>query len=264
VVNMSLALSKEPVTANDWNKKRINQTAAWLAEQDTIVVTGAGNTGRPMLSDKQDFPGLVVGGVLSSGRIWPYSSTGEAISIFAPSANLYLDDPMGNLTVREGTSFASPIVAGSVINTLEILPELKLSHLKMLLQRSAIYIQQSNGTFIKMINAYKMVKVAKRIKDMLNSVRLSSNLNKNQFIMDQLNNPEIYSFSKEAKEEFRIAKAMGLSRSCDGAKTLKHLRASFLLDQSGTAKTELATIYKYMGYSQDALFYSSKFGKPNW
>jgi hypothetical protein len=264
VVNMSIALAREPVNPGDWDKTRINKIATWLAEQETIVVTGAGNTGAPMLSDKQDFPGIVVGGLLSNGRVWSKSSTGDKISIYAPAASLILIAPSGQLYFNEGTSLASPIVAGALIDTLEIMPDLKLAHFKLLLQRSAISIQQGNGSFVKALNAYKMIRVAKRIKDLVYSGRMNPSQTKSQYILDLLNNPELFNFSKEAKEEFRQAKTLGPSLNCEGQKILKHLRASFLLDQTNSANLELAAIYKHLGYSQDALFYSSTFGKVSW
>lgn len=112
VVNLSLSYYGQ--------EKFWRQAMSSLAER-AIFVVGAGNSnqrvpfGSPWAPcSVGNLPNTVcVGGLTRDGRKASFSNFGQAITLSAPAENILAAMPDGKLRLVDGTSFASPLVAGT-------------------------------------------------------------------------------------------------------------------------------------------------------
>jgi len=112
VINMSLTRN-----TLDWPRSW-DQAFLYAAEHDVVVVAAAGNRGSGTVSvgAPATMPGvLTVAGVDANGAAsWDASSQGITIGVAAPSEDLVGVIPGGDHVLWNGTSGATPIVAGIV------------------------------------------------------------------------------------------------------------------------------------------------------
>ncbi|WBU39426.1 S8 family serine peptidase [Homoserinibacter sp. YIM 151385] len=112
VINMSLTRN-----TRDWPVSW-DEAFLYAAEHDVVVVAAAGNrgSGTVEVGAPATMPGvLTVGGVDESGAAsFDASSQGITIGVSAPSENLVGALPDGGYALWDGTSGATPIVAGIV------------------------------------------------------------------------------------------------------------------------------------------------------
>ena len=226
---------------------------------DAIIVQAAGNefpdsdaywkvkAGIEVInnSDLVDFGSRVikVGSVAPDGFVSSFSKTGKDVVVLAPSDNSIISYDGKKQLNFGGTSGAAPLVTAALADVLSILPELKRSEARELLQRTAIKtsineVSDMNGAGV--LNHYKLVRVAKRLADL--------GYPKNRAA---LFNDALYDFSAEARELHASA-----TDSDDLNTYLKKLRTAFLLDaDNADIRTELSDTYRKAGLKKQAEFF---------
>ena len=223
-----------------------------LREKNVIVVMAAGNDYPKTPHQEQTNNGIVVGSLSPIGVMSYFSSELKDVTIAAPSDGHITSSFKNKFLDFSGTSGARPVVTGSVANIVSLLPGVTQNEIKELLVRSAIQTanahdsKKSNGK--GMLNAYKMTRIAMRLRD-------DWPKNRKKIFEDA----KIYDFNGESKET--AATALNLltnKEDCKQMKGMEHLRTAFLLDPKNlTLAGELAKVYRSQGLEVNALFYDS-------
>ncbi|TRO65272.1 S8 family serine peptidase [Christiangramia sabulilitoris] len=133
----------------------ISRGASVATEKGMLVVTSAGNRG-----DRENFniigaPGdanvLTIGAVDKDGEYAFFSSTGPSADgrtkpdLAAQGLEIITIDEFGNLVVASGTSFASPILAGSAASLWQANPEWTNLELMQILRESGSLYENPNS-----------------------------------------------------------------------------------------------------------------------
>ena len=188
IINMSFGKSYSP------EKKWIDEAVAYAASKDVLLVHAAGNDGKNLdttfnfptpnfLDSKKAANWITVGasGDPTAGGITAgFSNYGKnEVDVFAPGVKIYSTIPGGNTyQFLQGTSMASPVVAGLAALLLEYFPTLSAIQLKEVIERSGILVSDTvrtpgTGTPTTMlnlsrtggiINAYEAVRLASTYK----------------------------------------------------------------------------------------------------
>ena len=236
----------------------------------SILVQAAGNDymeGSPSLYPieskfSKNFDSIIVGSLSPHGVVSEYSQEGEEVHILAPS-DYYITsaDNDGKYEKFSGTSGAAPLVTGSLAG-FEWLsgyhPTAKEA--KLLLEKTAIPTIHSvfedpkkNGK--GMLNAYKLGRVAQRLKDKCND--------NHQCFTDEIKNPENYQFSVSQSVLDNVRSAFPKcsdsvedvqETDCSFKKSaFKKLRQAVLLDTTNVELwKQLQCIYNQEGFSENA------------
>ncbi len=115
-------------------------------DKGMILVTSAGNDGFGFtyVGTPGDAPGvLTIGAVDSNGNLAGFSSIGPTIDgrvkpdVMAQGELAAVVDRFGNVTVSNGTSFSSPIMAGSVASFWQVRPETPNNEIMQIIRESA-------------------------------------------------------------------------------------------------------------------------------
>ncbi|MGV8885458.1 MAG: S8 family serine peptidase [Microbacteriaceae bacterium] len=126
IINMSLTRN-----TLDWPKSW-DDAFLYAAKKDVVVIAAAGNrgSGTTQVGAPATMPGvLTVGGVDRAGAAsWDASSQGITIGVSAPSEQLVGATPGGGYVLWEGTSGATPIVAGIAALVRAAHPELNAAN----------------------------------------------------------------------------------------------------------------------------------------
>jgi hypothetical protein len=111
----------------------------------SLVVAAAGNDA--LIGNPPNFPAfyphvLTVGATNESNRVAVFSSLSSAVDLAAPGVHIpvaepFANEPTGYSTEGNGTSFASPLVAGAAAWVWTVRPELDNTQLFELMRRSA-------------------------------------------------------------------------------------------------------------------------------
>jgi hypothetical protein len=157
-----------------------------IADQGTLFVLAAGNGYPAPVSRTNRSLGIAVGNIGPNGLMAPGSQEDPGVDIAAPAGDIiqsyaherqhgqrpFGKDEGGEASRRfskfGGTSAAAPLVTGALANVLGLLPGLRLEEAKVLLKRTAqptanqLESPRRNGS--GMLNAFKLVEVAKRLK----------------------------------------------------------------------------------------------------
>ncbi|MEO5684794.1 MAG: S8 family serine peptidase [Chitinophagaceae bacterium] len=188
VVNMSFGKSFSP------EKKWVDEAVRYAESKGVLLVQAAGNSSANV-DTADNFPNpriratkttasnyITVGAsgdpvdVQEGGMVASFSNYGKSnVDVFAPGVKIYSTMPGGNTYGNsQGTSFSSPIVAGTAAFLLEYFPNLTAQQLKYCIEKSA----KSPGVKVKkpgsadmvdmtelcktggMLNAYEAAKVA--------------------------------------------------------------------------------------------------------
>jgi len=153
IINMSFGKSYSP------EKKWIDEAVAYAATKDVLLVHAAGNDGKNLdttynyptpnfLNSKRAINWITVGasGDPSLGGLTAsFSNYGKnEVDVFAPGVKIYSTVPGGNTyQFMQGTSMATPVVAGVAALLLEYFPTLSAFQIKDIIERSSIAISDS-------------------------------------------------------------------------------------------------------------------------
>ena len=117
----------------------IRDAVRWAAANGVVLVSSAGNTGKPGLS----YPAamdetIAVGATAPLDRIASFSSTGVPLDLVAPGAGTITTMPGNGYRRASGTSFAAPHISGLAALLLSRRPGLSAEQVRSLLVASAI------------------------------------------------------------------------------------------------------------------------------
>ncbi|HEY8931673.1 MAG TPA: S8 family serine peptidase [Mucilaginibacter sp.] len=188
VINMSFGKKISP--HKDW----VDAAFKYAASKDVLLVMAAGNDGQDV-DAKPEFPndtyldGSTTDNVINVGASGPKPDTSLAASfsnygkinvdVFAPGVKVTSIDTDAEFNTADGTSFASPIVAGIAALCLEYYPNLSAKQLKQIILESAAPV--TGKTVIKpggkdkvdfaslsktggIVNAYRALEIASKMK----------------------------------------------------------------------------------------------------
>jgi hypothetical protein len=245
LINLSMELGDNPATLR----------ALKEIGKGRIIVVSSGNDFLKHDIDLNNkiLPAILVGSLSPTGLPSFFSNEAEELTILAPSdTHLLSKDEYSNEALFGGTSGAASLVTGALANTASIIPSLTLEQARILLKKTAIFNissfenPQRNGAGI--LNAYKLVEVAKRLKEKNFSVN-SEKL---------LSEPKLYDFNEESQKLLIQGKKLINSSDCvQKEEALNLIRKSFLLNQQNESRQILADTYRSLGLELDALFYDS-------
>lgn len=227
-----------------------------MYKRNMIVVQSAGNSYPDPVYGKVDQPSpdktIIVGSLSPSGFTSDFSSESPSVTILAPADDFIPSRFKGKYERFSGTSAAQPVVAGAISNVTSILPDITPDEVKKLLISTAIPTANINdkpklngsGT----VNAYKLVKVAMRLKAQWPSNR-----------GDIFKNPTLYNFNEEVSQiNENILKLKKSKNECDRKRYLKSLRQSFLLNSEDKKIIKLLSEFlTSSSHPDDAIFYNT-------
>jgi len=192
VINMSFG------KGYSWDKKAVDKAVRYACKKDVLLVHAAGNDGKnndtsdnfpnDSYEKKKLFGSKVAKNWMEVGALnWkqgedsaaPFSNYGkDQVDVFAPGMAIYSTTPENTYEFQQGTSMASPVVAGVAALLRSYYPKLSARQVKDIIMKSSTPINQkvikpgsdekipfsqlsrSGGT----INAYNAVKLAERTK----------------------------------------------------------------------------------------------------
>jgi len=182
IINMSFGKSFSP------GKKYVEEAIKYAASKDVLMVHGAGNDGANI--DKvHNFPYPVyettglrepawieVGAISSSGDVAAFSNYGaKTVDVLAPGVKIFSTMPGGEYGNQNGTSMASPVVAGIAAIIRGYYPALKAAQVRQVIIDSSIKLttktilpgsKKKKVKYSKLcvssgiVNAYRAIKVA--------------------------------------------------------------------------------------------------------
>lgn len=189
IINMSFGKSFSP------EKRWVDEAVKYAESKDVLLVHAAGNDGKN-LDETWNFPSptfiedgkraktwITVGASgdpKAGGLVASFSNYGKKeVDVFAPGVRIYSTTPGGNNYANlQGTSMASPVVAGLAALILSYYPELSAQQLKMVIEKSAVAPDKlvphpETGEEVSLselcvtggiVNAYEAVKLASTLK----------------------------------------------------------------------------------------------------
>lgn len=225
----------------------------------SVVVIAGGNS-FPKRVDKvafeQKVPKVIVGSIDHQGLVSDFSQADASVTITAPSDYSIMSiEKSGKIEVRfSGTSGAAPLVTGAISNVQSILPGITTEEIIKMLKETSIFAlasEEHNRNGPGSLNAYKLVRVAARLKE-------NWPLNREEI----LTNHKLYDFSTEAKENtanaLKLLSELKENFNCkkleEGFKLLR--RAFFLDSYNPNARYELSSLYKIAGLFEQSIFYN--------
>jgi len=191
VINMSFGKYYSP--HSDW----VREAIVYAAKKDVLLVAGAGNEGFD-LDQKTSYPNdqvnngpevsdnyLAVGAIDSKygpDMVASYSNYGKInVDVFAPGSDIYSSVPYNNYEFFDGTSMASPAVAGIAALIRSLYPALSASQVKHIIMDSGLLLNSKveagdspydNRPFNelsksgKIVNLYNALIMASRVLDL--------------------------------------------------------------------------------------------------
>ena len=188
IINMSFGKGYSP------EKKWVDEAVAYAAQKGVLLVHAAGNDAKnldttfnyptPLSMEGNRAENWITVGASgdpgAGGYTASFSNYGKTeVDVFAPGVKIYAPVPGGNTyQFLQGTSMASPVVAGVAALLLEYFPTLSARQVKMVIEQSAVPLKDSvrnPGTGEKallsdlcrtggLVNAYEAVKLASTLK----------------------------------------------------------------------------------------------------
>jgi cell wall-associated protease len=191
IVNMSFGKKLSP--HKDW----VDEAFKYAASKDVLLVQASGNDGQDM-DVKPQYPNDIFadgsstdaanvicvgasGAKIGDDLAATFSNYGKKnVDVFAPGAKVTSVDTDAEFNTADGTSFASPIVAGVAALVLEYYPTLSAKQLKQVILESATpltgtmvlkpgsKIEKVDFTTLSktggIVNAYKALQIASKLK----------------------------------------------------------------------------------------------------
>lgn len=188
VINMSFGKSFSP--HSDW----VRDAIAYAAKNDVLIVAAAGNDSENTDITK-NYPNdqIGVGPEVSdnfvrvgsstydygSGLVSGFSNYGKSsVDVFAPGSQIYSSYPNNDYEFAQGTSMASPLVAGVAALVFSQYPKLSAAQVKQILMTSGLAISKKvsleNGTVV----AFSELSKSGRLVNAYNALILASKLSK--------------------------------------------------------------------------------------
>ena len=145
VVNMSFGKAYSP------QKEAVDEAVAYAVSKGVLLVHAAGNSGED-IDVERNFPTRTfLDGTVSDGWLEVGASTSDAaglaagfsnygqtaVDLFAPGASVTSLKPGGGVQTANGTSFASPVVAGVAALVMAYFPDLSAAEVRQILLDSA-------------------------------------------------------------------------------------------------------------------------------
>ena len=192
VINMSFG------KGYSWDKTAVDKAVRYACKKDVLLVHAAGNDGKnndtsdnfpnDAYAKKKLFGSKVAKNWVEVGALnWekgensaaPFSNYGkDQVDVFAPGMAIYSTTPENTYEFQQGTSMASPVVAGVAAMLRSYFPKLSATQVKDIIMKSSVPINESviqPGSEEKVpfknlsvsggtINAYNAVKLAERTK----------------------------------------------------------------------------------------------------
>lgn len=154
VINSSLGYTTYDNSNYSYANNDMNGTTAFIsrganiaAEKGILVVNSAGNSGNDswqIVGAPADATGVFsIGGVDAEGNYAFFSSQGSAIQptlkpdVVARAFGTFVVDENNMIINNNGTSFSSPVIAGSVACLMQALPNLNTEQIKQYIRQSA-------------------------------------------------------------------------------------------------------------------------------
>jgi len=188
IINMSFGKAYSPY------KKYVDKAVKYAEKKGVLLVHAAGNDGQnndsipnypnaTYINSKKCETWITVGAsswVEGNEFLANFSNYGkDGVDIFAPGVDIYSSTPENNYASFNGTSMASPVVAGVAALVLSYYPELTAKELKEILLKSAVSYKnvkvnipgtRNEKTEFKnicktpsVVNAYKALKLAEKM-----------------------------------------------------------------------------------------------------
>ncbi|MCC7403653.1 MAG: S8/S53 family peptidase [Bdellovibrionales bacterium] len=223
-----------------------------LVDQGRLLVLASGNDyPRDINMAMNSLPAVFVGSMSPDGLVSSFSVQGKKIMVLAPS-DFYVystvDDEKPE--VFSGTSGASPLVAGSLMNVASLLPEITYDQVDELFRQTSISLPSNRDLISRngygMVNAYRMLRLTEQVR------RAAPPKSFEEFRRSLRN----VDFKIEAAQEYDRARSLLNQADCSLVREgFKSLRRSFLLNEFGPARAALAEAYLTMGFEVNARFY---------
>jgi subtilisin family serine protease len=187
IINMSFGKGFSP------EKHWVDEAVKYAESKGVLLVHAAGNDGSnidttdnfptPVFKDGKRASNWITvgasGDVNAGGLVAPFSNYGKKeVDVFAPGMFIYATVPGGNTYANlQGTSMASPVVAGTAAFLLSYFPNLTAQQLKYIIENSVVKpglkvtspgtdtqvalteLSKSGG----LLNAFEAVKIAQKI-----------------------------------------------------------------------------------------------------
>jgi subtilisin family serine protease len=148
VINMSFG------KGYNWDKKVVDEAVKYAMSKDVLLVHAAGNDGKD-LEKEVNYPTRVYADGSGMADAWievgasgpdndstlvaPFSNYGKTkVDVFAPGEAIYSTTPGNHYANHDGTSMASPVVAGLAALIREYYPKLKAVQVKEIIMKSVV------------------------------------------------------------------------------------------------------------------------------
>lgn len=148
VINMSFG------KGYSWDKKVVDEAVKYALSKDVLLVHAAGNDGSD-LEKETNYPTRIYADGSGMADAWievgasgpdndstlvaPFSNYGKTkVDVFAPGVSIYSTTPGSHYAKHDGTSMASPVVAGVAALIREYYPKLKAVQVKEIIMRSVV------------------------------------------------------------------------------------------------------------------------------
>jgi subtilisin family serine protease len=137
---------------SDFTNRTLSDEFTTLRNMNVVVVAASGNSGDSFFGGTgiaypaADRNVLAVGSVVSNGSLSSFTQRNSMIDVLAPGEDVVSTSVGGGYTTIDGTSFASPIVAGVVALIKQIAPSLSVSDVSTILRTSSQTVRDSGDT----------------------------------------------------------------------------------------------------------------------
>jgi thermitase len=116
----------------------IENAMNYALSKNTVLVAGMGNSGNGTINYPAAFPGIIaVGATDSNDKRAAFSEYGAHLSVLAPGVNIVSTLPGNKYIGWNGTSMATPAVAGVVALVKSVLPNLAPNQVKYLIEKAS-------------------------------------------------------------------------------------------------------------------------------
>jgi membrane-anchored mycosin MYCP len=122
------------------NYRPLAEAVAYAEAHDVVVVAAAGNDGAQgnAVTYPAGYPGVIaVAAIDATGAWWKNSESSVPISVAAPGVDVTGTAPMSGDTTADGTSFATPFVAGLAALVRSAYPDLSAAQVKRRIEITA-------------------------------------------------------------------------------------------------------------------------------